>query len=256
MEQALLHLPPTLRAPDSPLSSRNLALRWPVLLGIVAAHIFLLGLLWQARTATPARPTSHLVFARMIGNADKAAPALPPAFRQQRLSPQPSSLQASSLSSERPAAPIAVPMAAQADAVSESNTRIQPAAAQTQAQAQENSQGKTQEQLQENAQKAMAMPPHAEPVQLAELRVACPLRPPPVYPSSSRRLHETGRVDLRVQLDEAGRITAARVERSSGFLRLDNAALDAVRNWRCNAPKRDGKPVSAVALQPFNFSLD
>ena len=48
---------------------------------------------------------------------------------------------------------------------------------------------------------------------------------------------------------------AARIEKSSGAQRLDEAALAAVRVWRCNPARRDGKPVRAIALQPFDFIL-
>ena len=60
---------------------------------------------------------------------------------------------------------------------------------------------------------------------------------------------------LRVELDEQGRVGAARVATASGFARLDEAALAAVKTWRCNPARRDGQPVRAVALQPFKFVL-
>jgi protein TonB len=88
-----------------------------------------------------------------------------------------------------------------------------------------------------------------------ELSVSCPVRSPPVYPLYSRQIREQGRVVLRVELDEQGHISGAKVETSSGSPRLDEAALNAVKEWRCAAPRRDGVPVRAVALQPFNFRL-
>jgi len=99
--------------------------------------------------------------------------------------------------------------------------------------------------------------PPAGQVDLAtELSVVCPHRAPPAYPALARRLGESGRVVLRVELDEAGRVVAARVETSSGHARLDEAALAAVRTWRCEPALRAGQPVRAVALQPFNFILE
>jgi protein TonB len=62
-------------------------------------------------------------------------------------------------------------------------------------------------------------------------------------------------VVLRVELDEQGRISNAEVATSSGSPRLDEAALNAVKEWRCTAARRDGVPARAVALQPFNFKL-
>lgn len=99
-------------------------------------------------------------------------------------------------------------------------------------------------------------PPPAAPITIAgELSVVCTDRPPPRYPAISRRMNEEGTVVLRVELDEKGQITASTVGTSSGYPRLDEAALAAVRNWRCTAAQRGGQPVRATALQPFKFIL-
>jgi len=89
-----------------------------------------------------------------------------------------------------------------------------------------------------------------------ELALACPDRRAPAYPMVSKRLGETGQVVLRVELDEEGRVAAVTVDKSSGHQRLDAAAVSAVKAWRCNSPTREGKPVRAIALQPFNFVLE
>lgn len=103
---------------------------------------------------------------------------------------------------------------------------------------------------------APPMPLPVGPVALsAELSVACPERTPPAYPAFSRRMGEEGIVVLRVELDEAGAVAYARVQTSSGFARLDEAALAAVRTWRCNPAQRNSQPVRAFALQPFKFIL-
>ena len=96
-----------------------------------------------------------------------------------------------------------------------------------------------------------------QPVQLAsELAVNCPVRSAPDYPLLSRRMNEHGRVVLRVELDEDGRVADVAVKESSGYPRLDASALETVRTWRCNPLKRDGVALRAVALQPFNFILE
>lgn len=103
---------------------------------------------------------------------------------------------------------------------------------------------------------APPLPLPVDPVALSsELSVACPERVAPAYPSQSRRFGEEGTVVLRVELDEAGVVTHARIQTSSGHARLDEAALSAVRTWRCNPARRHGQPVRAVALQPFKFIL-
>lgn len=105
---------------------------------------------------------------------------------------------------------------------------------------------------------AEAPPPRSTgPVTLgAELSLSCPERRAPAYPPLSRRMGEEGKVLLRVELDEQGAVSAAHVATASGFPRLDEAALAAVKTWRCTPARRDGQPVRAVALQPFKFILD
>ena len=96
----------------------------------------------------------------------------------------------------------------------------------------------------------------AGPVALSsELSVACPQRSAPNYPATSRRLGEMGLVVLRVELSETGQVAVAKVQNSSGFDRLDEAALAAVRTWHCTPPTRSGQPVRATAMQPFNFVI-
>lgn len=101
-----------------------------------------------------------------------------------------------------------------------------------------------------------APPKPAGPVHLSELSLGCPERSEPSYPPASRRTGEQGQVKLRVELDEEGRIATVKVVASSGHSRLDNAGVNAVKNWRCNAATRDGKAVRAVALQTFDFILE
>jgi protein TonB len=102
----------------------------------------------------------------------------------------------------------------------------------------------------------MQIPLPTGPVALAsELSVACPHRAAPRYPATSRRLGEFGVVVLRVELSETGQVALARVQSSSGFARLDDAALSAVSSWHCTPSTRNGQPVRATALQPFNFVI-
>ena len=99
--------------------------------------------------------------------------------------------------------------------------------------------------------------PALPPVTLSgELSVNCPERTPPAYPSFSIRLNEQGSVVLRVELDTEGRISDVSFKSRSGSVRLDEAAVAAVKTWRCRPAIREGLAVPAVALQPFDFILE
>ncbi|WP_239190520.1 energy transducer TonB [Candidatus Nitrotoga sp. HW29] len=92
------------------------------------------------------------------------------------------------------------------------------------------------------------------PVMLSsELSLTCPKLSAPSYPPLSRQRGEEGKVMLRVELDVTGRVSLAQVINSSGYKNLDEAALSAVKTWLCNPPRRNGQPVRAIAMQPFNF---
>lgn len=94
------------------------------------------------------------------------------------------------------------------------------------------------------------------PVMLStELSVICPDMNAPTYPSASRRLGEQGELMLKLELDESGRVQKVQVTRSSGYVRLDEAAISAVKTWQCNPPLQNGQPVTVIAMQPFSFML-
>jgi periplasmic protein TonB len=96
-----------------------------------------------------------------------------------------------------------------------------------------------------------------QPVVLSdELSVACIESPPPDYPRLSVRMNEQGKVVLRVELGEDGSVANVEVKTSSGYKRLDAAALNAVKTWRCKPAMRNGVAVRATALQPFNFVME
>lgn len=79
--------------------------------------------------------------------------------------------------------------------------------------------------------------------------------PAPAYPRASRRLGEQGRVILRVCVEPDGRPSALEVHQSSGSTRLDEAALNAVRQWSFVAARRGNEKVTAWVLVPMDFRL-
>ena len=76
------------------------------------------------------------------------------------------------------------------------------------------------------------------------------------YPVESMRAGEEGTAVLQVLVDEGGRASDVRVARSSGYERLDAAALNAVRQWRFVPGKRNGVAVAMAHQVPVNFVLE
>jgi protein TonB len=79
--------------------------------------------------------------------------------------------------------------------------------------------------------------------------------PAPSYPSLSRRAGEEGGVLLQVHVTADGRAEQVTVSRSSGFARLDAAAVEAVRRWRFVPARQGVRAVDGWVLVPINFSL-
>ena len=80
--------------------------------------------------------------------------------------------------------------------------------------------------------------------------------PPPVYPVLSRRKREQGKVLLRVQVSAQGAAERVAIQTSSGHVRLDSAALEAVKRWRFVPARRGGEAVAASVVVPIVFRLD
>jgi protein TonB len=80
--------------------------------------------------------------------------------------------------------------------------------------------------------------------------------PPPGYPRISRRNGEQGTVIVRVFISTQGAPEKAEVRASSGFARLDQAALEAVQRWRFVPGRRNGTPEAMWFNIPVRFILE
>ncbi len=80
--------------------------------------------------------------------------------------------------------------------------------------------------------------------------------PRPAYPSISRRMGEEGKVMLRVYVNAQGLPEQIELQQSSGFERLDKAAMDAVRRWKFVPGTRNGVPEAMWNIVPINFVLE
>ena len=80
--------------------------------------------------------------------------------------------------------------------------------------------------------------------------------PTPIYPSLSRRLEEQGTVTLNVFVDNNGQAQNVVVKKSSGFDRLDSAALETVKKWKFSPAKQGGSVVASWVQVPVSFVLE
>lgn len=78
----------------------------------------------------------------------------------------------------------------------------------------------------------------------------------PTYPPLSRKLGEKGNILLNVFVSIDGRAEKIEVNKSSGFSRLDSAALNTVRNWRFISAKRGGQLIASWVQVPVSFVLE
>jgi periplasmic protein TonB len=77
----------------------------------------------------------------------------------------------------------------------------------------------------------------------------------PQYPAMSKRLNEQGKVVVRALIGTDGTASQASIKISSGFNRLDQAALATVLKWRYLPGKRGGVPEAMWFDVPVNWVL-
>ena len=80
--------------------------------------------------------------------------------------------------------------------------------------------------------------------------------PKPPYPPLSKRMGEQGKVVIRTLIGADGLAHEASIHQSSGFDRLDQAALATARKWRYVPGKRTGVAEAMWFNVPFTFVLE
>ena len=78
----------------------------------------------------------------------------------------------------------------------------------------------------------------------------------PLYPPTSRRNGEQGMGMYRVLVDEKGHPTDVQVLKSSGFPRLDTAAMEAIRKWAFKPAVQNSQPVQSWTRVQVAFQLE
>jgi protein TonB len=104
-------------------------------------------------------------------------------------------------------------------------------------------------------------PPPPPAVKLVPLRVGGVVRPPekvhhvnPAYPPIALAARVTGIVILEALIGEDGGVRDVRVQRSVPL--LDDAAEDAVRQWRFRPTLLNGQAVPVLMTVTVSFTLD
>lgn len=218
--------------------------RWGLAVAVVALHLGLAFWLASVRTEPVAVGEPAPVVVELIAPAQSPqtppAPPAPPV--PQRVEPKPQTRVAATRSPEpapfeappEPLKPTPVPAVAEAVPV------VAPAPAVAAA----------------TAAPVVAAPPPAPqaPRQLSMSAVRYVYQPPLVFPPASERLGESGTVVVRVVVDERGRPASVSVHKSSGFERLDQAALAWVRAARFEPYKEDGVPRTFTVNAPVVYA--
>ena len=205
-----------------------------VLIGVIAMHAAILGLILVAPSTAPPSVLPSPIHVRLIETAaEPPAPAPTP--------PTPA------ITPPRPPQPVRAPSPPVAVAPP---TAPQPAAAPVPAL-------RPAEPVAPPAAPAAPAPPQPAPPPVVQPRFDAAYldNPTPPYPGVSRRLGEEGEVRLRVRVDPAGIAQQVEIQQGSGYPRLDQAALDTVRQWRFVPARQGDQPVAAWVIVPIQFTL-
>jgi periplasmic protein TonB len=204
-----------------------------LLLTICLAHALVLG--WLGRMAPVSAPPRPVIAPRVVGRLVAA----PSAVAHSVATPRPNPIVA------RSARPRAIPL--KPNRVQPTHASVAPVSAPAASMS--------------DAPPARSVPaagPRKEEgqLQLPVSRASGLDNPLPIYPALSRRLREEGVVRLSVMILADGRVAEVSVQKSSGFPRLDAAAVAAVRRWHYLPARRDGVAIVWQHVQPVAFSLN
>ncbi|MBL8370183.1 MAG: energy transducer TonB [Burkholderiaceae bacterium] len=211
--------------------------------GVVLFHA---ALLWALQTGLLRRAVEIIVPAQIL--SEIIAPAPPPAPPPPQPRPQPQITPAVRPAARQPVAPPAPQPLAIADPTPTPQAPIGVL---------------TPQPLAPPITTPVALAPAAPPAPPAPPRIVLPssdadylANPRPAYPPLSKRLGEQGKVVVRVLIGTDGGAQKAEIRTSSGFDRLDQAALATVQRWRYVPGKRDGVPEAMWFNVPINFVLE
>jgi len=79
--------------------------------------------------------------------------------------------------------------------------------------------------------------------------------PPPHFPADMQRQGVSGVVAVRVVIDESGLVSECSVSKSS-HAEFEQAAMDAVKNWKFKPASKAGVAVKSSVVIPIKFSVE
>lgn len=198
---------------------------WPLIGLIAAVHLALIATLLSSGVVKIGRSEPKPVYARFLEQPDAAPPAEPV---EVPLQPVKTEIVVPEVEIETPASVVPALTA----------TKVAPPVPAVAAPA-----------------KSVEAAPIAAPITPPDFSAEQLDNPGPRYPALSRRGREQGTVMLKVLVSPDGRAQELGIETSSGFKRLDEAALDTVRRWQFLPAKQAGRAVAAWVLVPVTFAL-
>ncbi|KVL33875.1 energy transducer TonB [Burkholderia sp. MSMB1835] len=237
------HLAPAGAMPAAPrMNSRVIV----VAVGVLAAHAIMLTAAWLHRNTPPPKSvevqtiTAQLItpapIAQQVAAESIPQPAPPKPVPRVKPKVEPKPVQKAAKPTPQPVAPSPAPSPVPAPAADPTPAPAAPAPA----------------------------APAATPAPAREtMQVSAPKNVPtlqcnfvkPDYPSMSRRRGESGTAYVHFVVGVTGKIESIDLQKSSGYPRLDDAALDAMRSTTCRPYVENGQAIRAARTQPYSFGL-
>jgi protein TonB len=224
---------------EHPSQSPSTALPSAAFLGSCSLHVLALLLIagWLASSPPVTLPQlASLPAMTLAAPSAPVAPAVQPSQNKQRAPAKPAVTRPAAVPTAKPAARPTARAAAPA---------IKPAAA------------AVEDTAPTPAAAAARLPPHQHQHRpcMSPISWRISEQSQPVYPPLSLEMEESGTVRLRVQVSAQGLPVSVELEHSSGFPRLDRAALTSVRGWKFIPAKRGDEAIPYTFIVPVEFSL-
>ncbi|AVR16903.1 TonB family protein [Burkholderia sp. SIMBA_043] len=220
-----------------------------VAIGVLAAHALMLTAAWLHRSAPPPKSvevqsiTAQLIppepIAQQVAAESIAQPAPPKPVPRVKPKAEPKPVQKAAKPTPQPLAPSPAPSPTPAPAADPTPAPAAPAAVAPTA-------------------PAATPAPARETMQVSAPKNVAALQcnfVKPDYPSMSRRRGEAGTAYVHFVVGVTGKIESVELQKSSGYPRLDDAALDAMRATTCRPYIENGQAIRAARTQPYNFGL-